>query len=200
MVGAVEAWSRPGLRWPSRIKAGQALSEACVRSSVPLSGTPPRAPRQCWGLGLMGISESADCEAGHALVRPWSGSSYHLWHWQHPHRQRTDPRSHTGPSAGRGRFRLGSGPSHPGSAKGASVPIHCWLVACAPPWPGSGQRPSTQRKGAGTLVPLAGEGIDHGDDLTLPKLPRRMAPRLRMPNQVSIWFIQEAEVGVKWGR
>ena len=34
--------------------------------------------------------------------------------------------------------------------------------------------------------------------LTLRKLPRRMAWRVRMPNQVSTWFIQEAEVGVKW--
>jgi len=34
--------------------------------------------------------------------------------------------------------------------------------------------------------------------LTLLKLPRRMALRVRMPNQVSTWFSQEAEVGVKW--
>ena len=34
--------------------------------------------------------------------------------------------------------------------------------------------------------------------LTLRKLPRRMALRVRMPNDVSTWFIQEAEVGVKW--
>ena len=34
--------------------------------------------------------------------------------------------------------------------------------------------------------------------LTLPKLPRRIAWRVRMPNQVSIWFIREAEVGVTW--
>jgi len=34
--------------------------------------------------------------------------------------------------------------------------------------------------------------------LTEPKLPRRIAWRVRMPNQVSIWFIQDAEVGVKW--
>ena len=34
--------------------------------------------------------------------------------------------------------------------------------------------------------------------LTLPKLPRRMACRVRMPNHVSTWFSQEAEVGVKW--
>lgn len=34
--------------------------------------------------------------------------------------------------------------------------------------------------------------------LTLPKLPRRMALRVRMPNHVSIWFIHDAEVGVKW--
>jgi hypothetical protein len=25
-----------------------------------------------------------------------------------------------------------------------------------------------------------------------------MAPRVRIPNHVSTWFIQEAEVGVKW--
>ena len=34
--------------------------------------------------------------------------------------------------------------------------------------------------------------------LTLPKLPRRTCWRVRMPNQVSTWFIQEALVGVKW--
>jgi len=34
--------------------------------------------------------------------------------------------------------------------------------------------------------------------LTDPKLPRRMAPRVRIPNRVSIWFSHEAEVGVKW--
>ncbi len=30
--------------------------------------------------------------------------------------------------------------------------------------------------------------------LTLPKLPRLMAPLVRMPNQVSIWLIHEALV------
>ena len=40
--------------------------------------------------------------------------------------------------------------------------------------------------------------IQATSSLTEPKLPRRMAPRLRMPNQVSIWFIEDAEVGVKW--
>ena len=34
--------------------------------------------------------------------------------------------------------------------------------------------------------------------LTLRKLPRRMALRVRMPNHVSTWFIQDALVGVKW--
>ncbi len=34
--------------------------------------------------------------------------------------------------------------------------------------------------------------------LTLRKLPRRMAWRVRMPNHVSTWFIHDAEVGVKW--
>ena len=30
------------------------------------------------------------------------------------------------------------------------------------------------------------------------KLPRRRAWRVRMPNHVSTWFIQDALVGVKW--
>jgi hypothetical protein len=34
--------------------------------------------------------------------------------------------------------------------------------------------------------------------LTLLKLPRRIALVVRMPNHVSTWFIQDAEVGVKW--
>ena len=34
--------------------------------------------------------------------------------------------------------------------------------------------------------------------LTDPKPPRRMAPRVRIPNHVPIWFIHDAEVGVKW--
>src|ERR1019366_102636 len=34
--------------------------------------------------------------------------------------------------------------------------------------------------------------------LTEPTLPRRIAPRVRIPNHVSIWFIHDAEVGVKW--
>ena len=34
--------------------------------------------------------------------------------------------------------------------------------------------------------------------LTERKLLRRMACRVRMPNHVSTWFIQDAEVGVKW--
>jgi hypothetical protein len=34
--------------------------------------------------------------------------------------------------------------------------------------------------------------------LTERKAPRRIVWRLRIPNHVSIWFIQDAEVGVKW--
>jgi hypothetical protein len=34
--------------------------------------------------------------------------------------------------------------------------------------------------------------------LTLRKLPRRMAWRVRIPNHVSTWFMQDALVGVKW--
>jgi hypothetical protein len=33
---------------------------------------------------------------------------------------------------------------------------------------------------------------------TISKLPRRRAWRVRMPNQVSTWLIQNALVGVKW--
>ena len=33
---------------------------------------------------------------------------------------------------------------------------------------------------------------------TLPKVPRRMAWRVRMLNQVSTWSSQDALVGVKW--
>ena len=34
--------------------------------------------------------------------------------------------------------------------------------------------------------------------LTEPKLLRRMACRVRIPNHVSTWSVQDAEVGVKW--
>jgi hypothetical protein len=34
--------------------------------------------------------------------------------------------------------------------------------------------------------------------LTEPKLPRRIAWRVRTLNHVSTWFIHVAEVGVKW--
>lgn len=31
-----------------------------------------------------------------------------------------------------------------------------------------------------------------------PKLPRRMACRVMIPNQISIWFSHELPIGVKW--
>src|SRR5450759_1348156 len=57
----------------------------------------------------------------------------------------------------------------------------------------------TQWKGVEPSFHLAVKAaIIATSSLTERKLPRRMASRLRMPNQVSIWFIHDADVGVKW--
>jgi hypothetical protein len=44
----------------------------------------------------------------------------------------------------------------------------------------------------------ANRSIRSMSSLTEPTLPRRIAPRERIPNHVSTWFIQDAEVGVRW--
>jgi len=54
-------------------------------------------------------------------------------------------------------------------------------------------------KGAGSGVPVGGKQVDLGDELldrTEASAPDR--PAERIPNQVSTWFIQDADVGVKW--
>jgi hypothetical protein len=50
----------------------------------------------------------------------------------------------------------------------------------------------------GAVVPAVYEGADFGVEvLTEPKLPRWMAWRSMMPNQISTMFIQDALVGVR---
>ena len=57
----------------------------------------------------------------------------------------------------------------------------------------------TQAKGLAPAFQLvAKRSIRAMSSLTDPKLPRRIAPRERIPNHVSIWFSHDAEVGVKW--
>jgi len=54
-------------------------------------------------------------------------------------------------------------------------------------------------EGRGASVPPAAAALDGGGEgRTLSKLPRRMAWRDRIPNHVLTWFVQDAEVGVKW--
>ncbi len=56
----------------------------------------------------------------------------------------------------------------------------------------------TQAKGLARAFQLAANRlIPAMSSLTEPKLPRRMAPRERIPNHVSIWFSHDAEVRVK---